>query len=198
MGSNRFQFPPQEGPLDPSWKSPLEMVERAICGSDRLPSDAFFDVGDFMIMARLVRSGRPDIQMYKHIHTRRYISVDDAGHTYRYFPPRSRESGRSGSYRPHRSFRDAIEELQLWQLPWMKPELESHRRGLSWEDRWYLYDDETGDRSAVRRWQLCFTLPARTEPIGLFSGPGLPIGAWLGRVRCGRHGWRGRGQRRAR
>lgn len=54
------------------------------------------------------------------------------------------------------------------------------------------------ERSAVRRWQLCFTLPARTEPIGLVSGPGLPIGAWLGRVRCGRHGWRGRGQRRAR
>ena len=27
----------------------------------------------------------------------------------------------------------------------MKPELEQHRRGLGWDDRWLLFDDETGD-----------------------------------------------------
>lgn len=145
MGSNRLLFPPKDGPLDVSWEAPLEMVQRALLGPDRLPSDEFFDLGDFMIMARIVRSGRPDIQLYKHVYTRRYVNVDPAGHTYRYCPPRNRDSTRPGSYWPHRSFRRAIEDLGLWELPWMKPGLEEHRRGLSWDDRWCIFEDETGD-----------------------------------------------------
>lgn len=145
MSSNRLVFPPRQGPLEGRWTEPLEMVHRALRGGEQLPSDDFFDLGDFMIMARIVRHGRPDIQLYKHIHTRRYINVDPAGHTYRYRPPRSLDSNRTGSYWPHRSFRRAIEDLGLWELPWMKPGLEEHRRGLTWSDRWYAFDDDTGD-----------------------------------------------------
>lgn len=142
---NRLLFPPEDGPLDASWTTPLEMVHRALFGGERLPSDEFFDLEDFMIMARIARDQRPDINLYKHYFTRHYINIDDAGHTYRYCPPRSRDSTSSGSYWPHRSFRRAISDLGLWELPWMKPELERHRHGVSWDDRWLLYDDRTGD-----------------------------------------------------
>lgn len=145
MGANRFAFPPPEGPLDDSWTEPLTMVHRALAGVDRRPSDAFFDLADFMIMARVIRNGRPDIQLYKHVHTRKYLNVDAAGHTYRYRPPRNPNSTRLGSYWPHRSLRRAIEDLWLWELPWMKDGLAEHRRGLSWDERWLLFDDATGD-----------------------------------------------------
>jgi hypothetical protein len=142
---NRLLFPPMDGQLDPSWTTPLEMVHRALLGSAHMLSDEFFTPSDFMIMSRIVRTGRPDIQLYKHIYTRRYINVDQSGHTYRYLPPRDLSSKRSGSYRPHRSLRKAVEDLRLWELPWMKPGLESHRGGVTWEDRWRRRDYDTGD-----------------------------------------------------
>lgn len=145
MGNNRLLFPPREGPLNASWTTPLEMVQSALQGGDRLPSDDFFDLGDFMIMARVVRATRPDIQLYKHIYTRSYINVDPSGHTYRYHPPRDIDSDRPGSYRPHRSFRGAVKDLGLRELPWMKPGLEQHRRGIPWQDRWLLFDYANGD-----------------------------------------------------
>ena len=52
---NQLLFPPDDGPLDPSWTTPLEMVQRALLGAEHLPSDEFFDLDDFMIMAMLVR-----------------------------------------------------------------------------------------------------------------------------------------------
>ena len=143
--SNRLVFPSEVGPLDHSWTDPLEMIRRALHGVPRVPSDEFFDLSDFMIMCRVVRGRRPDIVLYKHYLTRRYINVDDAGHTYRYHPPRSHSTGCYGSYRPHRDLRRAVSDLWLWELPWMKPSLEQHRRGLSWGDRWLAFDDDTGD-----------------------------------------------------
>jgi hypothetical protein len=55
------------------------------------------------------------IHLYKHIDTRRYLNLDDAGHAYAYGAGRSmKETGVSGGcYSPHRSLADAIEHLDL-------------------------------------------------------------------------------------
>lgn len=141
----RRRFPPKGGPLDDSWFAPLLKVQRALDTPNRLPSDRFFDPHDFMVMERLVRSGRPDLWLYKHVHTRRYINLDADGHSYRYYPPRSPDSTREGQYRRHRDLRAAVRALDLWELPWMKPGLEAFAGGLSWEERWMMVDDHTGD-----------------------------------------------------
>lgn len=138
-------FPPDEGRLDASWFDPLLKVQRALAAPGGMPSDRFFDPHDFMIMERLVRRPRPDLWLYKHIHTRRYINLDADGHAYRYFPPRSPDSTREGQYRRHRDLRSAVRTLGLWELPWMKPGLEAFRGGNEWSDRWWMYDDEVGD-----------------------------------------------------
>ena len=140
----RQRFPHPDQPLTDDWRAPLECVARALVDSP-INSDQFFDLGDFMIMSRLLRSPRPDIVLYKHIHTRRYINVDDAGHTYRYYPPRTERTGRYGQYRPHKSLRDAVSNLGLWELPWMKHGLEVHRQGFSWDQRRELFNYETED-----------------------------------------------------
>lgn len=139
---NRMQFPPTEGPLDDTWTSPLDMVRRALLGAGRRHSDQFLDVADFMIMGRLVRPGRPDIVLYKHRFTRRYLNIDPDGHTYRYHPPRRLHSNHLGSYRPHRSLRAAVDHLGLRDLPWMKSGLEHHRCGVGWDERWSIFDDD--------------------------------------------------------
>jgi hypothetical protein len=137
-----FVFPPDGGPLDPRWSAPLDAVARAIVLEPRY---RFFDVADFMVMGLVVRrKPRPDIFLYKHGYTRRYLNLDEGGHAYRYAPPRDVQRG-SGRYMRHRSLRDAVDHLLLWDLPWMKPSLAGHRHGLVWEDRWRLDTDGDGD-----------------------------------------------------
>jgi hypothetical protein len=131
-------FPPDDGPVDPEWWAPLEAVARAITHEHRY---RFFDLSDFMLMAKVVRRNpRPDVFLYKHCHTRHYLNLDEAGHAYRYVPPRELFGG-SGRYLKHRSLRVALDGLELWALPWMNPGLAEHRHGLSWEDRWRLDPD---------------------------------------------------------
>jgi hypothetical protein len=141
----QYAFPPRGERLDPSWFAPLLLVERVLRDNPGLPSDRFFDAHDFMIMERVLRRGRPDLWLYKHSLTRRYINLDDAGHAYRYYPPRSPDSKREGLYRAHRNLRDALRPLDLVALPWMKAGLEAFRCGVAWNDRWQLIDDDTGD-----------------------------------------------------
>jgi len=69
-----------------------------------------------------VRPPRPTITLYKHRYTRRYLNLDAAGTTYRYFPPRAGSSGH-GQYRPHKDPSSALWGLGLWELPQMKPML---------------------------------------------------------------------------
>jgi len=64
----------------PVW-TPLEQVAR-ICALD--PELPTLDLGDFMYMAVMLAPGLPSIHLYKHYETRRYLSLDEAGHTYAY------------------------------------------------------------------------------------------------------------------
>lgn len=126
------EFPPEGQPLDPSWWAPLEAVGRVIADD---PRHRFFDVADFMLMAKLKRrTPQPDLLLYKHFFTRHYLNLDDAGNAYRYVPPRHLTSG-SGRYLRHRDLHTALDALTLWELPWMKEGLEHHRQGMRWEER---------------------------------------------------------------
>jgi hypothetical protein len=138
-------FPPDGAELDATWFAPLQSLERALNTPHGLTSDRFFDPHDFMIMARVVRPSRPDLWLYKHSYTRRYVNLDAAGHAYRYHPPRALQSTSQGQYRRHKDLRAAVQALGLWELPWMKPGLEPFRAGTSWDDRWLIFDDRTGD-----------------------------------------------------
>ena len=132
-----YEFPAADEPIDPSWWAPLEAVAR-VAQAD--PRYRFFEIGDFMLMGKLVRRPRrPDILEYKHYFTRRYLHLDQAGHAYLYCPPK--DIRRSGSHRLHRSLRAALDHLQLWELPWMKTSLDAERCGLAWRDRWLLHPD---------------------------------------------------------
>lgn len=133
----RYEIP-DDGPLDSSWLQPMLSVADTLARSSRW-ADQFFDPRDFMIMGRLNRRGRPRLVLYKHIDTRRYLNLDDDAWPYRYYPPRSLTSG-TGHYRRHRKAVDAIDNLELWLLPWFRDSLASHREGLSYNDRWLLYD----------------------------------------------------------
>ena len=96
------------------WCEPLHMVERVV-GSH--PDGKYFDVDHFGVGVTLHRRGRPDIFLYKHYFTRRYLNLDAAGHAYRYHPPRSDRG--SGQYRRHRDLHAAIDDLHLWELPYL-------------------------------------------------------------------------------
>jgi hypothetical protein len=133
-GSHIFPF--ADEPLHEMWLKPLETVGRVVAGHPRAP---FFDLSDFMIMDGMLRRSRPTLVLYKHYHTRRYLNLDDAGHAYRYIPPKDLYRGTShGRYVPHRDLLTAIDHVQLWLLPWMKPGLEHERRGLEFDDAWQL------------------------------------------------------------
>ena len=115
----RMLFPERDelGECGP-WCAPLHMVER-IVGAH--PDGCYFDVDHFMICGSLLRRERPDIFLYKHSFTRRYLNVDEAGHTYRYFPPRTDRG--YGQYRRHREPGAGIDALGLWEMP----DLAGHR-----------------------------------------------------------------------
>jgi hypothetical protein len=141
MARNKLEFPDETGPLQESWLVPIQTFMRV------MPVNAysrFFDVDDFMIMARKVRSGRPSIVLYKHRHTRRYLNLDADGRTYRYLAPRANTDG-DGRYVAEPNVDRALGSLELWLLPWMKPELALFRRGLDWEERWRLDPELEGD-----------------------------------------------------
>lgn len=140
----RHVSPPYRYPLDDEWTRPLDGVARAIVGVRRF---RYFDLGDFMIMGKEVRRGRPDVYLYKHRYTRRYINLDQAGHAYRYIGPKTLDSDYTGRYVRRRSLRDALDHLELWLLPWMKSGLEAQRFGLRFEQRWLLRPDVVGDDS---------------------------------------------------
>ncbi len=98
--------------IDPVWE-PLEHLAATVRQRPELPQ---FHPSEFMYMAA-VHGGRPrvTIHLFKHIDTRRYLNVDDAGHAYAYqfrqSDPDTMDTG--GRYRRYRSIVDALEAADL-------------------------------------------------------------------------------------
>ncbi len=139
----RLEFPSDAAPLDAEWFDPLLAV------IVRLPDEppfSFLDPADVMVMGRVRRPGQPPITLYKHIHTRRYLNLDPQGRAYRYVPPRPWEDG-DGRYRRFPTLLDGVEQLDLDELPWLKPGLEAHQAADAVDD-WD--DDEPEDDWWVR------------------------------------------------
>ncbi len=112
-----FHLPPEA-----DWR-PLRAVARLSQSTDALLS---FDPDEFMYMGYVESRDEPlRIHLYKHVDTRRYLNLDDAGHAYRYCGPfddeydlDDPESG--GRYRLHRTLGDAL-DVAVGELAWMRP-----------------------------------------------------------------------------
>lgn len=110
-----------DGPEGPNydrayWWGPLERVAELISDDAEF---AGFDLDDFMVMCGYTQGGVHMIE-YKHIHTRRCITLsDDALTVFRYVPPSSEAPGDNsedadlGHYAIDRSLRDALRRLEL-------------------------------------------------------------------------------------
>lgn len=133
----KLEFPVGDGPLDERWTAPLERIAEMLVNDPRYQ---FFDLADFMVMGRVKRGSRPDVTLYKHRYTRAEICLDDDAQPYRFIAPKDIERG-TGRFVPHLSLRHALDELCIWQLPWLKPGLERYQFGRSWEDSWQLRPD---------------------------------------------------------
>ena len=135
---------PYPSPYHRAMWAPLVRVSEALASSTRI-DDSFFDIDDFMHMS-WCREDRPEgLMLYKHIDTRHYLNLDTLGTAYAYFPPRTNDPSDHGTYRPHATLRDGIDRLGLWELPWMRTELEAHRHGLEWQDRFEVWEYLTSD-----------------------------------------------------
>ncbi len=119
--------------------APLHLVEDSLATSTRL-DDSFFDIDDFMHMSWCHDERPQGLMLFKHRDTRRYLNLDARGHAYRYLPAQPNNGDDLGSYEPHACLRDALDHLELWELPWMRSELETFTGGVAYDDRFSLSD----------------------------------------------------------
>jgi hypothetical protein len=91
--------------------APLRLVAGRLRTSD-VPGDAWFDPDDFMLVSWAMPDCPAHIKVFKHVHTRRYLYLDGDGTPYRLDD--------DGSYVRHATLRDAIDALELWELPWLR------------------------------------------------------------------------------
>ena len=140
---------PDSGPLDDSWLEPLRLVQKSLLHKFRPVSHDFFRIYHFMVMAKLVRSGYPDMLIYKHQFTRRPLHVDHELQAYLYVPPRDLHSDEQAQYLPYDSLREAVDALNLWELPWMTEEFHPYRFGVTWEQRWSVRHLLMGDPNNI-------------------------------------------------
>ncbi len=96
----------------PDWR-PLETLS---CLVRQRPDLPHFHPGEFMYTAAVCSARRNlVIHLYKHVDTRRYLNLDDAGHAYAYVhsevDPVPLDS--SGRYRRHGNVVDALDRLEL-------------------------------------------------------------------------------------
>jgi hypothetical protein len=118
--------------------APLRRVATQLRAST-IPADAFFDPDDFMLISWCT-PGRPaGVQVYRHVDTRKRLALDGDGRAYR-CPPADLDV----SWTRHATLRDAIDALDLWEMPWLRPDLAVHREGRSWDERFELYEQLTG------------------------------------------------------
>jgi hypothetical protein len=73
--------PDENDPYDQAWWRPLELVAFVVARDRALPR---LGIDEFMFMGRVVRRSRPDIWLYKHYETRRYLNLDESVQSYRY------------------------------------------------------------------------------------------------------------------
>ncbi len=98
-----MEFPPEGQPIGDNWWAPLEAVASVVADE---PHYRFFDLADFMHVGKLRRrEPRPDLLIYKHRFTRRYLHLDEAGHAYRYVAPARSQPGTRPTPAPPRSRR---------------------------------------------------------------------------------------------
>ena len=116
--------------------APLRLVAEALRASTA-PADAFFDPDDFMLVSWAIADCPAHVKVFKHVDTRCLLNLDVDGAPFR--------ADGAGGYVPHATLRDAVDALGLWELPWLRPELAEHRRGRTWDERWELYEELTGD-----------------------------------------------------
>ncbi len=70
-----------EDRVRPEWFAPLEQLSLLVATDVGLPQ---INPDHFLYTARIQRNGRPDIHVYRHVGTRRFLNVDDAGDVWRY------------------------------------------------------------------------------------------------------------------
>lgn len=109
-------------PHRPDWR-PLARVARLSRSTDAYPS---IDEHDFMYMGCVEsRGGTLRIHLYKHIDTRHYLNLDDAGHAYRHrghideVDDRHAKGASGGRYVLHGSLGDALHHV-VDDLEWMR------------------------------------------------------------------------------
>ncbi len=98
---------------EPDW-GPIQRLADRLRTED---GESVIEPAHFMYMVRIHAKGQPDIHLYKHIDTRRYINLDDDGNAYIYVPGRRDvervESGFMGRYRLLPDIDTAIANLDL-------------------------------------------------------------------------------------
>jgi hypothetical protein len=108
----------------PDWR-PLEAVARLSRTTHEIPS---IKMCDFMHMACVEEPWTAlRIQLYKHIETRRYLNLDDAGHTYQYCGQLDDDDVESGGlYRLLPTLAEALHHV-VDDLIWMRRSPEDAR-----------------------------------------------------------------------
>lgn len=120
-------FPPDDrtGECD-EWCAPLHLFQEQ---SADHPDAVFFDVDDFMLMCGWQRAGKPLLLLGKHRYTRRYLNVDMAGDVWRYVPPRKFSDRSPGTYKRLSGIDEAMDNLELCEMPWLNPDRFGHLQG---------------------------------------------------------------------
>lgn len=118
---------------EPVWE-PLVSLSRLARQRPELPP---LHVDEFMYMACLRNRGkRIRIHLYKHVDTRRYINLDDAGHAYAFQDrePDWERPDSSGWYRMYNDPLSAIRALGLWELQRPRRRVVPSAEDLPWLD----------------------------------------------------------------
>lgn len=102
---------------DPDWR-PIERLSMALRSN---PDEPNISPGEFMWMCSVEsKRKRLVIHLYKHVDTRCYLNLDDAGRAYEYCPDERDgdidDRSFSGRYRLHRSLHAALRAVRLWEL----------------------------------------------------------------------------------
>jgi hypothetical protein len=115
--------------------APLRLVAATLRAS-AVPADAFFDPDDFMLVSWCGGDRPPGVNVFRHVDTRGVIGVDGNGVPFRRDP--------DDGWKRCTTFREAVDALGLWELPWLRPDLAAHRQGHTWDERWELHAELTG------------------------------------------------------
>jgi hypothetical protein len=96
-----------EDRVRPEWFRPLEQLAELVACEPALPQ---VNPDHFFYAARILRDGHPDLHAYRHVGTRKYINVDDAGDLWRF--ARTDEHG-IAVYTKYEAIEDAVEAAEL-------------------------------------------------------------------------------------